>query len=250
MKKIIAMLATALVAVSMFAQSLPVFSDAENAYVFDAKALKEEYGDYCKVVNLSTEKDLAFDVYLMKSNKKEWVLAGTAILNGILDTVTLKSDYNGKFGRYRYFALVPHDTREYKVEFNYDEIDMYVVEHHYSAFIVDTIDDTAEEIRNNSTIIDVNSISGKFKDNIKFENKSADEKIEIIVYGFDNADSVKWECVGKAVLEGANDTDQLETVLHDHDVKKFAYYGIYCTNGKKYEVKATKAHSDLQIQML
>ena len=252
MKKLITLVAASFVAIAAFAQNaqtLPAFTHAENAYVFDAKILKEDYGDYCKVVNLSNEENLAFDVYIMKSNKKEWLLAGSAKVKGILDTDTLNSEYNGKFGRYRYFALVPKDNREYKVQFSYDEIDMYVVEHHFSAFLVDVAEDTPEDIRANSTIIDVDSLKGKFKDNIKFETKSSDENIDFIVYGFDSADATKWEAVGKAHLNGRDDTDSMETPLHDVDVKKFKYYGVYNTKGKKYEIKASKAHNDLILEI-
>ncbi len=249
MKKIITLIVTAFVTVAAFAQSLPEFTDADNAYVFDAKALKEDYDDYCKVVNLSFEENLSFDIYVMKSNKKEWVMAGSATVNGILDTCTLESELDGKFGRYRYFALVPQDGREYKVTFTYDEIDMYVVEHYYAVFLVDVVEDTPAEIRENSTIIDVNSIPGKFKDNIKFESKSSETELEFLVFGFDEADATKWEACGTSHLKEFDDTDGLETILHEQDVKKYNYYAVYCKNGKKYEVNASKSRNDLIIQI-
>lgn len=249
MKKIIALLTAALVTVSVFAQNLPAFTEAEKAYVFDAKQLKEDYDDYCKIVNLSTENNLSFDVYVMKSNKKEWLFAGSATVNGVLDSVTLESEYEGHYERYRYFAIVPKDGRDYKVRFTWDEIDMYVVEHHYCAFLVNPVADVPANVRDNSTIIDVNSIKGKFKDNIKLINKSKDSNMDFVIFGFNNADDTVWEAVGKSHLKEADDTDFIETPLHDQDADLFNFYAVYCTSGKKYDVNATKSHSDLYIEI-
>ena len=112
MKKLIGVFFPVLITAAVFAQNLPAFTEAENAYVFDAKQLKEDYGDSCKVVNLSFEKNLKFDIYVMKSNKKQWLLAGAVGLNGILDTVVVESEYDGDWDNFRYFALVPKDDRK------------------------------------------------------------------------------------------------------------------------------------------
>lgn len=247
MKKLISLFALMTVCFTAFAQSLPAFSDKENAVVFDAKTLKEDYSDYCKVINLTNEKDLSFDIYIMKANKKEWTLAGTATVNGVLDTSTLESEFNGGFNRFRYFAVVPKDDRTYNVQMSYDEIDMYVVEHHFIAFLVDTTEDTDAAIRNNSTIIDIDSISGKYKDNIRIESQSNDTDIDFVIFGFDNPDATKWEAVGKSHIKGNGDGDFVEATLHDVDIKKCKFYGLYAMNGKKYEVETKKSHNDLYI---
>ena len=45
MKKIVTVLFSVLISVAAFAQNLPEFTEADNAYVFDAKQLKEDFGD-------------------------------------------------------------------------------------------------------------------------------------------------------------------------------------------------------------
>lgn len=249
MKKFIIFTLTSLIGLSLFAQALPEFTEADNAFVADAKTLKEDYGDYCKVVNLTDESDISFDIYVMKSNKKAWTFAGTATLDGLLDTDTIESELNGSFGRYRYFAIVPQDGKNYKVTAAADELNMYVVKHFFFVFLVDSTEDTPENIRNNSTIIDVDSISGKFKDNIKFSSSSSETDLDFVVYGFDSTDATKWEVVGKTHLKEAGDTDNMETVLTGIDVKKCKFYAIYNQNGKKYEVSASKSHNDLYIDI-
>ncbi|MCR5062741.1 MAG: hypothetical protein K6A89_05595 [Treponema sp.] len=49
MKKIVTVLFSVLISVAAFAQNLPEFTEADNAYVFDAKQLKEDFGDACKI---------------------------------------------------------------------------------------------------------------------------------------------------------------------------------------------------------
>lgn len=249
MKKFITILAAAFIAVAAFAQDLPAFTEADNAYVFDAKLLKKPYGDYCKLVNMSFEKGLSFDVYLMKSNKKEWVCAGGATLNEVLETVTLDSDYNGDYSKYRYFALVPKDGRKYNVEFVWDMIDMYVVKHQFSAFLISIDGETPESIRNNSVVIDVNSIKGKFKDNVKVQNKSSDANIDVVILGFNEEGDSNWEIAGKVKIDELDESESMETPLHEVDAKKYNYYAVYFPNGKKYNVTATKARNDLVIEV-
>ena len=74
MKKLITLCIALFVSAVMFAQNLPAFTESENAYVFDAKTLKEDFGDACKIVNLTFEKNLKFDVYLMKSTSRGHVV--------------------------------------------------------------------------------------------------------------------------------------------------------------------------------
>lgn len=249
MKKFFIITLFSLLGLSLFAENLPEFTEADNAFVADAKSFKEDYGDYCKVVNLTNENDLYFDIYVMKSNKKEWIYAGTANVNGLLDTDTIDSELNGNFSRYRYFAIVPRDNKEYKFSASTDELNMYFVRHYFFAFLVDTYDETPSHIRNNSTIIDVASIPGSFKDNIKFSSKSQERDLHFVVYGFDSLDATKWEVVGKTELKEYDDTDNMETVLTGVDVKKCKYYAIYNENGKKYEVVTSKNHNDLYIDV-
>ena len=250
MKKLITLCLTLLVSAAMFAQNLPAFTESENAYVFDAKTLKEDFGDACKVVNLTFDEKLAFDVYLMKSNKKKWLFAGDAIVNGILDSCVLESEYDGDYDDYRYFALVPKDDRKYNVTFTWDNVFMYAFSKESCVFLVDNDADTPENVRNNSTVIDVNSVKGKFKDNIKLINKSSDSNMDFIIFGFDDPNATKWNAVGKSDLKEFNDSDTVDTIINDSsNMKKYAYYAVYALNGKKYDVNPSKAHNDLIIEI-
>lgn len=250
MKKLITLVLTTVISVVVFAQNLPAFTDAENAYVFDAKKLEEDFGDGCRIVNLSFEENLSFDVYVMKSNKKKWLLAGSGTVNGIMDTCDLKSEYDGDFDDYRYFALVPKDKREYKVQFTYDSA-FFGVSREVCVFLVDVYNaDFPAAIKKNSTIIDVESIKGKFKDNIKLINKSDDSNMDFLIFGFDVKDAEKWETVGKSYLKEYGDTDNIDTPINDSsNSKKYKFYAIYAKNSKKYDVNPSKAHNDLYIEI-
>lgn len=250
MKKIVTILLTVLISVVAFAQSLPEFTEAENAYVFDAKKFKEDFGDGCKIVNLSYENNLTFDVYIMKSNKKSWILAGTGTVNGLLDACLLESEYDGKFDNYRYFAIVPKEEKNYQITFTWDNTFMYAFNREVCVFLVDVESETPEQYKNNSTIIEVSSVKGKFKDNIKLVNKSSDSNMEFLIFGFDEPDAEKWYAVGKSELKGFDDTDFIETPLNDSsNSQKYAYYAVYAKNGKKYDVNPSKAHNDLIIEI-
>ena len=251
MKKLFTLLVAVFISVAAFAaDNLPAFTDADNAYVFDAKKLKEDYGDNCKIVNLSFEENLSFDVYVMKSNKKQWLLAGSATVSGCMDSCTLESKYDGNFDDYRYFALVPKQDRDYIVEFTYDSIFMYAFSKEACVFLIDVKVDTPEKVRNNSTIIDVNAVSGKFKDNIKLINKSSDSNMDFLIFGFNDPNATKWDTVGKSDLKGYDDSDNIDSPINDSsNSKKYAYYAVYALNGKKYDVNPSKAHNDLYIEI-
>lgn len=250
MKKIVTVLFSVLISVAAFAQNLPEFTEADNAYVFDAKQLKEDFGDACKIVNLSFEDNLSFDVYVMKSNKKKWLFAGSGTVNGILDSCAVESEYDGDWDDYRYFAIVPKQDRAYKITFTWDNTFMYAFSREVCVFLVDVEADTPDEYKNNSTIIDVNSVKGKFKDNIKLVNKSSDTYMDFLIFGFDDPNAVKWNAVGKSELKDFDDTDFIETPINDSsNSKKYAYYAVYATNGKKYDVNPSKAHNDLIIEI-
>ena len=250
MKKIVTLLFTVLITAAAFAQNLPEFTEADNAYVFDAKKLKEDFGDGCKIVNLSYENNLTFDVYVMKSNKKSWSLAGTGTVNGVLDACLLESEYDGKFDNFRYFAIVPKTEKDYQITFTWDNTFMYAFNREVCVFLVDIEAETPAQYKNNSTIIDVNSVKGKFKDNIKLVNKSSDSNMEFLIFGFDEPDAAKWNPVGKSELKGFDDSDFIETPLNDSsNSKKYAYYAVYAKNGKKYDVNPSKQHNDLYIEI-
>ena len=250
MKKLVTVLLTVLISVAAFAQNLPAFTEADNAYVFDAKKLKEDFGDGCKIVNLSYEDNLSFDVYVMKSNKKKWLFAGSGTVNGVLDSCFLDSEYNGDFDDYRYFAIVPKVEKDYTITFTWDNTFMYAFNKEVCVFLIDIESETPSKYKENSTIIDVNSVSGKFKDNIKLINKSSDSNMEFLIFGFDSPDASKWNPVGKSELKEKGDEDFIDTPVNDSsNSKKYAYYAVYALNGKKYDVKASKAHNDLYIEI-
>ena len=250
MKKIVTLLFTVLITAAAFAQNLPEFTEADNAYVFDAKKLKEDFGDGCKIVNLSYEENLSFDVYIMKSNKKNWILAGSGTVSGILDSCFIDSEYNGDFEKYRYFAIVPKVKKDYSINFTWDNTFMYAFNKEVCVFLVNIPSETPAKYRNNSSIVDVNSVPGKFKDNVKLINKSKDSNMDFLIFGFDDPESKSWDAVGKSDLKGYDDEDFIETAINDSsNTKKYAYYAVYALNGKKYELKASKAHNDLYIEV-
>ncbi len=250
MKKLITLVVAAVISVTAFAQNLPAFTEAENAYVFDAKKLDEDFGDGCKIVNLSFEENLSFDVYVMKSNKKKWILAGSGTVSGVMDDCEIEQQMDGDFDDYRYFALVPKTKKDYQIQFTYDSVFMYAFSKEVCVFLIDVADsEVPAKIKSNSTIIDVDSVKGKFKDNIKLVNKSSDSNMDFLIFGYDE-EGAKWNVVGKSHLKEFDDIDSIDTPINDSsNSKKYKFYAVYAKNGKKYDVNPSKARNDLIIEI-
>ncbi|MBP3710241.1 MAG: hypothetical protein J6I73_07570 [Treponema sp.] len=235
---------------ALIAQDLPTFTGEGNATIFDTKTLKGKYGDKLQLINLTNEKNISFAIFALKNAKStDWVQMGTLALNGTLDTVELESEeFEGKYNKYKYYAIVPQNGKKYDITMDTDLHDYFVIKHNILAFLIgSTSADTS--YKKNAVILDMVTVQGKFKDQIKLVNKSSDNNFNIVVYGFDDENAESWELIAAAHLDGANDEDFADTVLRKYDVKKCKYYGFVFSNGKKYELNPYTARNDLYVEV-
>lgn len=252
MKKTILSIIFVTMAFSLFAResNLPVYEENDKATVFDARTLREDYDDYIKFINLTDYCNISFDVYGMRGNRKNWTYIATADLNGLFDETYFDTKYDGQYDIFRYFAVVPKDDDNYRIDMFTEERFMFFFSNDTLIF---TINYNGEEpdtrYKETASIIEVRKVRGTFEDNIKLINRTEDRRIDIIVYGFDEEDAEFWEPVGHAYLRDEDDEDFLETPIRGIPVRKFKYYAVVAADGTEYDTDCFISHDDLCIEI-
>lgn len=230
---------------------LPEFEENENAIIFDARELRDEYDDYVKFLNFTDYCNISFELYGMRGNRKSWHYIGSVVLDGLFDEMYIDSKYNYEYDMFRYFAVVPQDDDPYA-------IDMFSEERSYVLFSNDTLiftvnydgEEPDTRYKENASIVELKTVRGRFEDNIKLVNRSYDRRIDIIVYGFNEEDAEVWDPIGYAYLRDANDEDFLETPLKSRNgSRKYNYYAVVAMNGEKYDIDCFIRHDDLYIEI-
>lgn len=252
MKKTILSIIFLTLTVSLFAKEvqLPEFEENENAVVFDARTLREDYDDYIKLINLTDYCNISFEIYGMRGNRKNWIRLGEAELNGLFDETYLKSKYDGEYDMFRYFAVVPMDE-------DYYSFDIFTEERFMFFFSDDTLviaigydgEEPDTRYRETASIIEVRELRGDFEDNIKIINRSDDRRIDILVYGFDDEDEEHWTPIGYAYLKDYDDEDFVNPAIKNLPVNRFKYYAAVAADGTEYEIDCFISHDDLCIEI-
>ena len=100
--------------------------DRPSAYVIDTYLVKGGFEDYVRLVNQTSQTDIAFKIYLHDPKKFNWIEYGTGNLKGPDDSITVKSGLSGNLDRYRYFAIEALDGNNYKYDFKKSRNDLYI----------------------------------------------------------------------------------------------------------------------------
>lgn len=247
MKKKLLSILVAFVATSMLAAAaLPEFPDDETAIVFDTKTLKDDWGDGIKFVNLTTDDDITFQMYATKNPKKGWEYVGETSVSGAMTSVDVESQLSKDVDDYRYYALINKTDKAYKVDMYAEEISMYVISKETLVFTISPTEETPIVLPENASIIEVATVKGKFKDNVKLVNNSSDSGIKFIVFGAETEEG-PWEIVGSSELKSTGDQDFVKTPIASIDIKKCKFYAVSADNGNTYTLSGSTAHSDLYI---
>lgn len=253
MKKLFTAFLFLLISVSVFAGEkylIPEFEENEKAIVFDTRDIRGDYNDFLKVINYTDYCNISFEIYGMRSNKKQWYKIGTADLNGLFDEVRISSDYDHDYDMFRYFAVVPKDEDSYTIEMVNDYLYLGFVTHYYLVFQVKYGGEEPDNrYKDNASVIDTTKIRGSFEDNIKLVNNSFDRGIQVVVYGFDSEDEKVWKPIGTAFLKGSKDEDFVTTPLYHQRITQYRYYAVVSVDGTKYDTRAYKHHDDLYIEL-
>lgn len=238
MKKLMMCAVFALASLFAFAE-VPEFDveGAGNAFVVDAKSIKGGHSDYIQIINFTDDVDAVFSLYGYGKDK-EWVFLGDSTPQAYGDSENLDSEYNGEFGKFNAFAIVPKNGGDYDFSYSKFIINMYFVRHYCSSFKV--LPKTAFP-GENAAVVENASVKGSFKDNVKVENKTGSQ-ISIKVYG--SNDKENWSLVAGGTAK--NDSTRLEQV-DEKTTSKYAYYAAESLDGKKYDFSFEKNHNDLYI---
>ena len=103
----------------------------ENAFVFDASAIKGKAKDNIRFVNSSYDDNISFFVFYFDEQNSSWNIYGTANLKGFGDTDFVDSPSEVKLNKIRYFAVVSKNEKayEYQIKKTSDDLYVYVFSH-------------------------------------------------------------------------------------------------------------------------
>lgn len=222
----------ALFALAAALSAQPVFDDP-RATVIDIAAVPGRAKDEIRVISASREAPMSVAVSAYYAKKKRWDSYGVADLVSVDDTDMISSRLSGKLKRYSHIAVVPSSSSPltFRVKKAHDDLYLYVISE-------ETIDDSA-------FVVDTLSVPGKFKDNVKIKNMSADSDMGFDVYAR-KTESDAWQKVGTAFVKGAGDEDFVWSALPDN-VANYRYIAVLAHNGNTYAYEASKKHNDLYI---
>lgn len=253
MKKLLSVLILFTVSLTLWAgekYTIPTFEQAENAFVFDARELRADYDDFCKVINLTDYCGISFDVFGMRGNKDKWYKLGTAELNGLFDQVRLSTSYDHDLHSFRYFAIVPNDSDTYDIEMTTDRLFLGFTTQYFAIFIIKYADEEPDtRYKDNAAILDMNTVRGRFENRIKIVNNTFDRGIQITLYGYDNENDAIWEPIGNAYLKGKDDEEFIITPLYKDSIPECRYYAVVSLDGTKYDIRTYVHHETLYIEL-
>lgn len=262
MKKLISILFAAglLSALAFAADEAPVYDGpgAENATVLQLNKETtigqkyEKFEDYLWVQNYSEHENIALSIYLYDAKKsKSWKKLGDAKVNGFFKIENIENEFEHKLDKYEYFAIVPTDGNKYSYLGRRKFQNLYIVKNHILVICVFSVpeEETPESVRNAAYVFEPKNISGKYRDVVKFFNKSQDANMNFFLYGFNNKDDKHWTRLGMSDLKENGDLDMMETELTCDYISSFNYLAIISDNGKTYEYDVKKKNNDLQIEV-
>jgi len=93
----------------------PVF-DKPHSRVLDLKVYGDNYRDYVKITNSTSHEKCSFNVFAYDTKTDKWVLIGPADLQKREETATVRSVFNGKLRRFRWFAITSLDGFDFQVQ--------------------------------------------------------------------------------------------------------------------------------------
>ena len=232
----------------LFAAEAPVYDGegAENATVvqLNKKTMigysHEKWGDYFWVYNLTEDEELPVSIYLYDGKKKEWKLVGDVTVKGFGKDENIETEFQHKFDKYEYYAIVAKNGKKYDAVGRRKFQSMGFFKNHITVLNVFSTEPTPEDVKKAAFVFNNSEVSGKFRDVVKFTNKSNDANMNFYLYGFNDENDACWKKLGISDLKGNGDSDTM-------DINTFKYLAILPDNGKIYEYEIKKKSNDLLI---
>ena len=238
-KLIIAGLAAAIACGAFAQQNAPAFDDPKASVIaVSSAAVPGKMKDNIKLINLSDDENISFRVYIYDSKKASWNLYGRALLKEFYDGDTIDSDFEDKIRKVEYVAVVPDGNGAYRYEAEKKHNDLYIKVYSPDGSI-------DESYKKDAATVDVRSVPGGFKDNVKFVSETSDKNISFMLYAFNDKNGA-WQKAGVAVLKGFGDTDTVDSPLED-SLPSYAYFAVVSRSGKTYAYDFKKANKDFII---
>lgn len=248
MKKLYFIVLSMFLAVSVFATDFPPLDveNADKAVFLDIKSAKgkDDYDDNLRLVNFTEEDGISFSVYAYSKRKKTWHFAGKGILKDIFDTYVLDEEPVAEnVENYIYFAVIPESKGNFTFELERKSVRFFITKEYLNINVY-----SDKEIKfdsKNAYTFENSSISGSFRDVVRFESKVTDKDIGFKFYA--SNDNEKWTIIGKSFLKEFDDTDMLKTYYEGKQIASYKYFSIVSLNGKNYKYDIKKANNDLLI---
>ena len=209
----------------------------------------EKYGDYFWVNNCTEDKDISLTVYLWDKKANDWNKVGDVSVSGFLKCESIESEYEHKFKKYEWYAIVANNGKKYEYVGRRKLQNLYIVQNHITVLNVFSTEELPEDVRNSAYVFEPKNISGKFRDAVKFFNKSSDSNMNFYLYGFNDKDDKVWKKLGLSDLKENGDSDQMDCELTGEYIGSFNYLAVVAENGKTYEYDIKKKSNDLYIEV-
>ena len=154
------------------------FDDPKASVIaVSSAAVPGKMKDNIKLINLSDDENISFRVYIYDSKKASWNLYGRALLKEFYDGDTIDSDFEDKIRKVEYVAVVPDGNGAYRYEAEKKHNDLYIKVYPPDGSI-------DESYKKDAATVDVRSVPGVFKDNVKFVSETSDKNISFMLYAF------------------------------------------------------------------
>lgn len=213
-----------------------------NTSIIDTKTAQGKARDNIMFVNMTSNDFLAFDVYFFDEKQADWVIYGIAVTGHYFSCSKVQSPYEGFVGKLRYFAVASGDGEIYQYRIKKTHNDLYIYVYPLTDFSL------TESEKEQSTIIDVSIIPGKFDGRIRFINKSSSKEASFWVYAFCDEEE-QWARVGLVKFRRRQKKVFIQSPL-GKKVADYTYFVFSARNGGNYDIDIQKKMGILLVTII
>ena len=217
-----------------FADATSVF-DGESLVVIEISKLlnSRTLSDEIHVYNYTNMPNISAEIRGYQESKNQWVSLGKVNLKRIGDDDEIEKSLK----KYSKFSVKPTSNEPIKVAARILNKYLYI-------FLL-----SEGTVDNSAFIFDIENIHGNirgnFKENVRFQSQTNDEKIAFDLYARKSEDD-NWQKVASAYLKKFKDTDTQIPAFTD-SMEKYRYFAVVAQNGKQYRYVVKKENNDLYI---
>lgn len=240
----VVLLAVVALAGSFAFADIPEFTgpNADKAFIVDPKPVKGKNSDFIQIINFTDDTSAVFEVW---GYKKAWEKIGDTKPVDYANQYMMETEFDHKLDKFKYFAIVSKDGKEYKYDYSKFVLNMYVVKHYCGSFRILPADAVPGK---NAFTIENKAVKGSFKDRIRIVNETGTKKPSFKIYG--SNDNSTWELVAGTTVTPDDDDDEEASyceAVNEKTLASYKFYAIESRDGAKYNYEVSKAHNDLYI---